>query len=197
MKTILVMLVMIIGMSSFAKDFINLDKIPSELGKKRAIFFNQKVEEIAKLGKAEQLKEVNSLFNRFIKYGSDLSIYKKANFIASVEETVLSMRGDCDDYVMAKFQALKHLGFKNGDMSLLYSTESGVRHIKLVVKADSKKFVLDSYNMQFRELHKKEEVQKDNTFADSKMFDQLLSFKNSKNNTVTLVDLDKVVNPRG
>jgi len=125
----------------------------------------------------KKLKVVNGLFNRFIRYDSDIKIYKKKQFIATIEETVLSMSGDCDDYAMAKFQALKFLGFKNNELILLLSIKNGIKHIKLVAKAENRFYVLDNSNREFRVLRKKEKNQIDNKFLKSEVFEDLISKK--------------------
>ena len=48
----------------------------------------------------EQAKEINRFFNFNIKYDSDMNVYGQNDYKATMEETVLAMRGDCDDIVI-------------------------------------------------------------------------------------------------
>ena len=197
MKKIIVIIAILIAAINLSADFIAVNEMPTDLAKKRAIFFNKKMNSIKKLNEVSQLEEVNKLFNRFIKYNSDLNIYNKRNFIASIEETVLTLTGDCDDYAMAKFQALRYLGFSSTKMKLIYSVERGVKHIKLIVKVSSKYYVLDSYDKRFRKLRLKEVRQDLNRFRSASLFEKLVFYKKKSRNFSTLAALSNKINSRG
>lgn len=140
-------------LSAASADFIKI-KASNEMEKKRIDFLNKKIDSLVSLPQEKQLEEINKLFNLFIKYTSDEKLYGKKNHIAIVEETIKSMKGDCDDYTMAKAQALDYLGFK--EQFLLYSTERGVRHVKNIVKLNGVIYVLDSLNKRFRTIENSE-----------------------------------------
>lgn len=145
---------------------------------KRIFFINKKMNELKGADKLIQLEAVNKFFNAFIKYASDEKLYGKSNHIASLEETVrVGMRGDCDDYVMAKLQALQFLGWEIQDMKLFFSNvDNGTRHVKLFVKLEEKVYVLDSYKKDFRILTT--EIQEKNPrLASSMAYHQLLASK--------------------
>lgn len=190
---IFVLVLLILSNSLFGGDLIDLNNLPTEISKKRAIFLNKKINGFKNLEKVEQLKAVNAVFNRFIVYRSDFQVYKKKHFIASIKETVLSMKGDCDDYVMAKLQALKYLGWKSKQLRLIYSMEKGSLHVKLLAKLNNKSYILDSYNKKFRTLSNKESVKK---IATTGLYDNLLSYKSGKNLDY-YTSLNKKINQRG
>ena len=171
------LIIIMFAASLFGKDFIDIDGVSTEMGKRRAVFFNNKLSSIKNESKVKKLEVVNNLFNRYIKYRNDMEIYQKKQFIATIEETILSMLGDCDDYVMAKFQALKFLGFKNNELVFWFSTRNGIEHIKLLAKVENRFYVLDNSNPEFRILKKKEKNQTDNSFLKSKFFEDLISKK--------------------
>lgn len=145
---------------------------------KRIFFINKKMNELKGADKLIQLEEVNKFFNAFIKYASDEKLYGKSNYIASLEETVrVGMRGDCDDYVMAKLQALHYLGWEIQDMKLFFSNvDNGARHVKLFVKLDKTVYVLDSYKKEFRILTT-EAKEENPRLASSMTYHQLLASK--------------------
>ena len=62
---------------------------------------NSSVEELKGLSTLEQLKKINTIFNSFIKYSDDMTVYGKRDYKAVIQETVATGRGDCDDYTLA------------------------------------------------------------------------------------------------
>ena len=110
----------------------------------------------------EQAKEINRFFNFNIKYDSDMNVYGQNDYKATTEETVLAMRGDCDDIVIAKMQALLYIGIPSDQMYVVVSNEGNQLHMKLYVKIENKVYVLDNINKTFREItieERKNEVQ--------------------------------------
>lgn len=106
----------------------------------------------------EQAKEINRFFNFNIKYDSDMNVYGQNDYKATVEETVLTMRGDCDDIVIAKMQALLYIGIPSDQMYVVVSNEGNQLHMKLYVKIENKVYVLDSLNKTFREITIEERI---------------------------------------
>lgn len=119
----------------------------------RVVFFNTEIENIKKIEDKElQLKKINSLFNKYITYTSDEELYGKRDFIAPFNITIKTLKGDCDDFVIAKLEALKYLDFKS--YNILYDKIDNNWHVKLVVFVENKAFVLDSANKNFRKYEK-------------------------------------------
>ena len=106
----------------------------------------------------EQAKEINRFFNFNIKYDTDLNVYGQNDYKATVEETVLTMRGDCDDIAIAKMQALLYIGIPSDQMYVVVSNEGNQLHMKLYVKIENKVYVLDSLNKTFREITIEERI---------------------------------------
>ena len=106
----------------------------------------------------EQAKEINRFFNFNIKYDTDLNVYGQNDYKATVEETVLTMRGDCDDIAIAKMQALLYIGIPSNQMYVVVSNEGNQLHMKLYVKIENKVYVLDSLNKTFREITIEERI---------------------------------------
>lgn len=156
---------------SLNANFIESKEGDSVLEKKQIYFINKKIEELKSKEDIEKLKEVNKIFNTLISYGTDKKIWNKKNYIATIKETIsVGLKGDCDDYVMAKLEALIYLGFKEENMKLLHTTENGVRHVKLMVNLKDEVFILDSLNKNFRTLNKKEEEKKAPTIYNSRAY---------------------------
>jgi predicted transglutaminase-like cysteine proteinase len=119
---------------------------------KRIDFLNSSVEELKGLSALEQLKKVNAIFNNFIKYSDDVTVYGKRDYKAVIQETVATGRGDCDDYTLAKLQALLYLGFDIANIKVAISNEDGVIHMKLFVLVNNEIMVLDNLNKKVRKL---------------------------------------------
>ncbi len=175
MKTVLIFLIFVSG--CFA-DLLQVKVGDDEKVRKAIFFINKKMEALKDLDKLSQLEEVNKFFNAGIKYGSDMKLYGKSNHIALLEETVrVGMKGDCDDYVMAKLQALQYLGWEIQDIKLFFSNvDNGARHVKLFVMLEKDIYVLDSYNKKFR-LLTNEAKEENPRLASSMMYHQLLASK--------------------
>lgn len=98
-------------------------------------------------------RKVNNFFNKF-PYKSDIKQYSHKEYWASPKEFLLNNGGDCEDYVLAKYELLKELGFKK--QYLLFKYIGKIYHVELVVKIDKYFLVLDSYNKRLRKLKKGE-----------------------------------------
>ncbi len=118
----------------------------------RINYLNSSVEDLKGLSTLEQLKEVNAIFNNFIKYSSDMTVYKKSDYKAVIQETVVTGRGDCDDYALAKLQALLYSGFDIANIKVAITNEDGVIHMKLFVLVNNEIMVLDNLNKKVRKL---------------------------------------------
>lgn len=118
----------------------------------RINYLNSSVEELKGLSALEQLRGVNSIFNKAIKYSDDMKVYGKKDYKAVIQETILTGRGDCDDYALAKLQGLLYLGFDMANVKVVISNENGVIHMKLFVIVNNDIMVLDNLNKEFRKL---------------------------------------------
>lgn len=98
------------------------------------------------LAPMDQLKFVNLYFNRWA-YIQDQTNYGVPEYWATVEE-FLARSGDCEDYAIAKFFALRELGYSNDDLRVfaVLDTIRNIGHAILVVNLDGKRYVLDIYN---------------------------------------------------
>ena len=139
-------------------NFIDVANYSKE-AQKRAFFINKKKEEFKSLPKLSQLEEVNAFFNKSIKYKSDLDLWNKKDYKASLKETIeKGMLGDCEEYVLAKSEALIYLGFDLSEARVVISTENGIAHMKLFVKVDGTIYVLDNLNKEFKAATMQENV---------------------------------------
>ena len=154
---------------------------------KRVEAINTEINKIKNLPTIEeQTKEINRFFNFNIKYDSDMNVYGQNDYKATMEETVLKMRGDCDDIAIAKMQALLYIGIPSNQMYVVVSKEGNQLHMKLYVKLENKVYVLDSLNKTFREITI-EERKKEVRLVQGDKYEMYISNKialnNEKNNS--------------
>ena len=140
-------------------EFIQFNSNIQKKKKKRVEAINTEINKIKNIPTIEeQAKEINRFFNFNIKYDSDMNVYGQNDYKATMEETVLAMRGDCDDIVIAKMQALLYIGIPSDQMYVVVSNEGNQLHMKLYVKIENKVYVLDSLNKTFREITIEERI---------------------------------------
>jgi predicted transglutaminase-like cysteine proteinase len=91
----------------------------------------------AGLGRKEQLQAINRFFNRR-PYKSDREIYWVSEYWATPAE-FMAHSGDCEDYAIAKFFALRELGFGNDELriAVVYDRLRGKGHAVLAVYLDN------------------------------------------------------------
>ncbi len=92
----------------------------------------------------DKLRAVNVFFNRW-PYRTDRDVYKLDDYWATPEE-FMRRSGDCEDYAITKFFALKKLGVSPENMRVvaLVDTIRNLAHAILVVYADGTAYVLDN-----------------------------------------------------
>lgn len=122
MHTIVLVLFLISALLAepFASDTL-LKKVDNKYGafaKNRFIYMNKVLSQLQNKSDLEKLEGVNNFFNQ-VRYGSDLKVYGRRDYWATPWEFLGRDIGDCEDYVIAKYFALKQLEI---DPTKLYFT---------------------------------------------------------------------------
>lgn len=109
-----------------------------------ALSWQRIIRQSAGLSAMEQIKSVNQYFNRW-PYRLDIDVYGVSDYWATPEE-FLKLSGDCEDYSITKYYALRKLGFAVDDMRIVLLRDNirGVSHAILAVKLDDDSYVLDN-----------------------------------------------------
>lgn len=96
------------------------------------------------LSAMEQLKAVNSYFNRW-PYRLDIDVYGVSDYWATPGE-FLKLSGDCEDYSITKYYALRKLGFAIDDMRIVLLKDNirNIAHAILAVSLEGESYVLDN-----------------------------------------------------
>lgn len=92
-----------------------------------------------------QLDAVNKYFNR-IRYGTDTAIYGRRDYWASPAEFIARDFGDCEDYSIAKYTALRALGWSAESLLIVIirDLKNSIDHAVLAAKFDDQWYVLDN-----------------------------------------------------
>ncbi len=68
----------------------------------------------------DKLKRVNEFFNRHIAFGEDIDVWGQEDYWATPMESLSKGRGDCEDYVIAKYFVLRELNVPDKQLRLIY-----------------------------------------------------------------------------
>ena len=98
---------------------------------------------------ATQLKEVNRFYNQF-SYVEDKTLWGQKDYWATPFEFIGKNGGDCEDYVISKYIALRSMGVPDDKLYLTYvkAVKQNVAHMVLSYfeTPESIPLVLDNYN---------------------------------------------------
>ena len=98
----------------------------------------------AKLRRADRIKAVNDFFNRW-PYKQDRELYGVSEYWATPKE-FMTRSGDCEDYSIAKYFALRELGFAKDEMRVVILMDQirGIGHAVLAIYVENDILILDS-----------------------------------------------------
>lgn len=104
---------------------LNADKLRTSmrnLGGKEVVlneWFNL-LQTAKNLSEEERLQKVNQFFNRRINYTDDLEAWGQSDYWATPIESLAKGKGDCEDFVIAKYFTLLNLGIAENQLRLIY-----------------------------------------------------------------------------
>jgi predicted transglutaminase-like cysteine proteinase len=68
----------------------------------------------------EQLNAVNRFFNQQLNFQDDMRIWRQTDYWATPVESLIKAAGDCEDYALAKYFSLRHLGIPSEKLRITY-----------------------------------------------------------------------------
>lgn len=91
------------------------------------------------------LRKVNNEYNS-IQYEFDIDLYGEEEYWATPAEFMANNAGDCEDYALAKYYALRELGWPEDEMSVivLWNENTNIHHAILLVEYDGEEWILDN-----------------------------------------------------
>ena len=101
------------------KDLIKIEKKYGKKAKRRVEIWDKMLEDAKGKKAVKKLKAVNDFFNK-IKYLPDRKVWKKKDYWAAPFEFMGVGAGDCEDYAIAKYFALRALGIPDEKLKITY-----------------------------------------------------------------------------
>jgi len=150
-----------------AKPYVD-KKLLERIGKeykvfaKKRFFFQQKTfDSLKNSSDFEKLDAVNKFYND-VRYSSDKKTYGKSDYWATPYEFLGRDKGDCEDYVIAKYFALKYLGMDMKKLFFFYvkSTKFKAAHMVLAYyeKPSAMPLILDNNNFKVLPANKRKDL---------------------------------------
>lgn len=109
----------------YSVDFVT-NEIIKKVGEKYGFFAERRFKNLQQLildlqnkSENEIVRKVNDFFNK-VSYASDKDNYGVIDYWATPFEFLSRNEGDCEDYAIAKYLLLKHLGINSNKMYLTY-----------------------------------------------------------------------------
>jgi predicted transglutaminase-like cysteine proteinase len=130
---------------------------------KKRFFFQQKTfDSLKDSSDFEKLDAVNKFYND-VRYSSDQSTYGMSDYWATPYEFLGRDKGDCEDYVIAKYFALQYLGMDMKKLFFFYvkSTKFKEAHMVLAYyeKPSAMPLILDNNNFKVLAADKRKDLQ--------------------------------------
>ncbi|MFY0731925.1 cysteine protease LapG [Pseudomonas sp. NFX15] len=72
------------------------------------------------IGELEQLNVVNRFFNKQLRYVEDIDLWHEVDYWETPIEALWKGAGDCEDYAIAKYFSLRHLGVASEKLRITY-----------------------------------------------------------------------------
>ena len=142
-----------------------VELIYGEEGKKRLLQFNKMLQSAQYKSILTKLKLVNNFFNT-LTYKQDKIHWKEKDYWASPFEFIGSGAGDCEDYAIAKYFALRLIGIDSSKLKITYvlladkSKKDAVHHVVLNYYHNPKltPVVLDNINKKIQLATKRKDI---------------------------------------
>lgn len=96
----------------------------------------------------EQLNVVNQFFNKQMRYEEDIDLWHEVDYWETPIEALWKGAGDCEDYAIAKYFSLRHLGVSSDKLRITYVKALRLNRAHMVLtyysSAEAMPLVLDS-----------------------------------------------------
>lgn len=162
--------------ADFVVSKVSLDKIEREYGifaKRRAYALVQMMNDAKGLDDLGKLEKVNDFFN-MTPYQSDQKVWGMSDYWATRLEFIGKDKGDCEDFVIAKYFTLKELGVPASKLFMTYakSLRYKTSHLVLTYYETPKSIplVLDNYNYKILPASVREDLVPIYSFSGDELF---------------------------
>jgi predicted transglutaminase-like cysteine proteinase len=93
---------------------------PLGAGRGRINAWQKLLEEEAGKPVDQQMREVNDFFNRSLEFTDDRTLWNADDYWATPVEALRVGGGDCEDFAIAKYMSLRHLGIPSDKLRITY-----------------------------------------------------------------------------
>jgi predicted transglutaminase-like cysteine proteinase len=155
-------MVLLIVSYAYAVDFNKLRASMRALGGSEQVF-NDWVNVLTVANDApieQKLQKVNNFFNKKILYYEDIEVWGQSDYWATPLESMWKGKGDCEDFVIAKYFSLRSLNIPDAQLRLIYvkarigGPNSNVQQAHMVLAfyptADGEPLILDNLISEIR-----------------------------------------------
>ena len=129
--------------------------------KKRFYFLQKTLDSVKDATDQEKLKAVNDFYNG-VRYAPDIKVYNQNDYWATPYEFLGKDKGDCEDYVIAKYFALKYLGVDIKKLFFTYVRSTRFKEPHMVLTyfktPKSEPLVLDNTNRRIFPASKRQDL---------------------------------------
>ena len=121
---------------------------PLGAGQQRIDAWQQLLATQRQASEAERLQVVNQFFNRQLRYVEDPELWQQADYWSTPIQSLIKGAGDCEDYAIAKYFSLRHLGVSSDKLRITYVKALSLNRAHMVLtyysSPDAEPLVLDS-----------------------------------------------------
>jgi predicted transglutaminase-like cysteine proteinase len=89
-------------------------------GKPRIDAWQQLLATQKQVSELDQLNVVNQFFNKQVRYVEDIDLWHEVDYWETPIEALWKGAGDCEDYAIAKYFSLRHLGVASDKLRITY-----------------------------------------------------------------------------
>lgn len=121
---------------------------PLGAGQQRIDAWQQLLATQKQVSEQDKLKVVNLFFNRQMRYEEDIDLWHTVDYWETPIEALWKGAGDCEDYAIAKYFSLRHLGVPSDKLRITYVKALTLNRAHMVLtyyaSPDAVPLVLDS-----------------------------------------------------
>jgi len=164
---LLLLLVLIVNSSLMAKPYVErslmlkIVKKYKRFAGKRFMALQNTLDRVKSGSDLDKLEAVNNFYN-YVRYSPDIKVYRKKDYWATPWEFLGKDMGDCEDYVISKYFALRYLGVSSKKLFFTYvkSTKFKAAHMVLTYfkTPRSEPLILDNNNRRIFPASKRKDL---------------------------------------
>jgi len=124
LKALLALALLCVGFALAQNDLTKMQQLAkSRYGQQAVITLEQwraLIDNSANLTESHKIAQVNTFFNRRVRFVDDRIVWKQKDYWATPLETMGRLQGDCEDFSIAKYITLQLMGIPISKMRITY-----------------------------------------------------------------------------